>query len=642
MSTDSNATAPKRNAIGLYTGIGVLAVGLIAAGVSYLSRNIPVQIDFTDNNFYSLTDGTKQILSGIDTEVKGTLFVSEGKELPPELIGRVKDLEALLRQYEQKTPKGLFKIVKVNPAPDTEGGEQAALAGVQPSPTRSGNEVYLTLSVSCLDKRENVDFLALMGREEQFEYEISRAIANVLKGDVKKKIGVMSALPLMGSMGPMMGGQQRPWIFFQQLKRDYDVTTVEMTAESIDPSLDALMVVHPAGISDAGQFAIDQFVLSGKPVVLMLDSHSIVAKMTAGRQNPQAAMMGGEQTSSSVPRLTAAWGYGYDATQVVADMLFKTPLRGNRESPAFMTLGEQAFNRKDPTTSGLSDLLFVFSGAFTGKPAEGLTEDVLLRSSPENEMVNPMEAENSDESIIQKFKSSGEAKALALRLTGKFKTAFPDGKPKPAADADKEENEDEKKDEEKKDEPAVLKEMAEGKSGVVILVADTDFLYDNFSVQVLGNMAMPFNGNLPFGLNILDQVAGDTRLLQVRSRNSNRRPFTRINAIETEANARIQSAVSDLQKQADEANAKLNELQAAKDPKQRNFLSPEQQAEIEDFRRKQAEAQRQIRELRKSARADIDGTLASMKLWNILGTPVLVFAAGLAVFLFRRKSTSAK
>jgi len=637
MSTDSNATAPKRNAIGLYTGIGVLAVGLIAAGLSYLSRNVPVQIDFTDNNFYSLTDGTKQILSGIDTEVKGTLFVSEGKDLPPELIGRVKDLESLLRQYEQKAPDGMFRIVKVNPAPDTEGGEQAALAGVQASPTRSGNEVFLTLSVSCLDKRENVDFLALMGREEQFEYEISRAIANVLKGDVKKKIGVMSALPVMGSMGPMMGGQQRPWIFFQQLKRDYDVTTIEMTAESIDPSLDALMVFHPAGISDVGQFAIDQFVLSGKPVLLMLDSHSIVAKMTAGRQNPQMAMMGGEQTSSSVPRLTAAWGYGYDATQVVADMLFKTPLQRGRESPAFMTLGEQAFNRQDPTTSGLSDLLFVFSGAFTGKPAEGLTADVLLRTSPENEMVNPMEAENSDESIIQKFKSSGEAKALALRLTGKFKTAFPDGKPKPAADADKDEDE-----EEKKEDAPVLKEMAEGKSGVVLLVADTDFLFEQFSVQVLGNMAMPFNGNLPFGLNILDQVAGDTRLLQVRSRNSNRRPFTRINAIETEANAKIQNAVSDLQRQADEANGKLNELQAAKDPKQRNFLSPEQQDEIEKFRRTQAEAQRQIRELRKSARADIDGTLASMKLWNILGTPLLVFGIGLAVFLFRRTSTSAK
>lgn len=642
MSTDSNAPAPKRNAIGLFTGIGVIAVGLIAAGVSYLTRNVPAQVDFTENKFFSLTQGTKDILAGMDTEVKATLFVSDGKELPPELIGRVKDLEALLRQYEQKAPEGLFRLSKVNPAPDTEGGEQAALAGVQPQPTRSG-DVFLTLSVSCLDKRENVDFLALMGREEQFEYEISRAIANVLKGDVKKKIGVMSSLPLMGSMGPMMGGNQRGWIFFQQIKRDYDVKTVEMTVDKIDPELDALMVVHPAGISETAQFAIDQFVLSGKPAVILLDSHSIVAKMNAGRQNPQMAMMGGGETSSSVPKLTAAWGYGYDSTQVVADMLFKTPLRNNRESPAFLTLGEEAFNRKDPVTSGLSDLLFVFTGAFTGKPAAGLTEDILLRTSGQNEMVSPMEAENSDESIIQKFKSSGEPKALALRLTGKFKTAFPDGKPKPAPDADKNDEDAEKKDEEKKEDAGTaFKEMAEGKTGVVILVGDTDFLYDNFSVQVLGNMALPFNGNLPFGLNILDQVAGDTRLLQVRSRNSNRRPFTRINAIETEANSKIQSRVNDLEKQAADANTKLNELQAAKDPKQRNFLSPEQQAEIESFRKSQAQAQREIRELKKSARSDIDGTLALIKFLNIFGTPFLVLTVGIVVFFLRRSSISAK
>jgi ABC-type uncharacterized transport system involved in gliding motility auxiliary subunit len=167
-------------------------------------------------------------------------------------------------------------------------------------------------------------------------------------------------------------------------------------------------------------------------------------------------------------------------------------------------------------------------------------------------------------------------------------------------------------------------------------------LYDNFSVQVMGNMALPFNGNLPFGMNVLDQVAGDTRLLQVRSRNSNRRPFTRINAIETAANAKIQNEVAELQKQADEANAKLSELQAAKDPNQRNFMSPEQEAELETFRKNQANAQRRIRELRKEARADIDGTLASMKLWNILGTPLVVAVIGFAVFLFRRKSTSAK
>lgn len=640
MSTEKNSSssAPKSRHLGLFSSIGVAAVGLVAIGLIYLSRNVPAQIDFTDNNFYSLTQGTKDILKGIDTEVKATFFVSDDKELPAQLLSRVKDLETTLRQYENATPKGLLKIRKVDPRPNTEGGEQAALAGVQ-----AQEGLVMTLSVECLDKRENVDFLPILDRDELYEYEISRAIANVLKGNAKKKIGVMSSMPLLGSMGPMMGGQQRPWLFFQQLKQDYDVVTIEMTADKIDDKLDALMIVHPAGLTDTAQYAIDQFVLQGKPVVLMLDSHSIVAKMTQQRQNPQMAMMGGGgETSSNAPKLLNAWGYSYDSSQVVADMLYKTQLSGNRTSSAFLTLGADALNTGDPVTGGLSNMLFVFSGTFAGKPAAGLNEDILLHSSPENEMVSPLEAENSEQAIQEKFVSSKKEKILGLRLTGKFKSAFPDGKPKAADTPDEEGNSDDDKKDEKQDETPALKEMVEGKNGVVILLADTDFLYDNFSVRMLGNMALPLNGNLPFGLNMVDQIAGDTRLLQVRSRGSSRKPFTKIKEIETAANEKIKGAITDLQKKADEANARLEQLQAAKDPQAREFISPEQQNEISEFRKQQADASRQIRELKKSARKEIDSTLASMKLWNILGTPLLVAVIGLVVFIIRRKTTSAQ
>lgn len=643
MSTEKPTPAAPARKFGLFTSVGVAAVGLLALGVIYLSRNVPLQIDFTENKFYSLTDGTRDILKNIDTEVKATLFVTEDKELSPGLISRVRDLEALLRQYESKAPKGHFVLRKVNPAPDTEGGEQASLAGVPVD----GKDVVV-LSVECLDKRENVDFLPLIGsqREEQAEYEVSRAVTNVLKGDTKKKIGVMSALPLMGSQGPMMGPQQRPWIFFQQLKRDYEVKTIELTADTIDDDLDALVVVHPSGITETMQFEIDQFVLKGKPVVLMLDSHSLVGKASQSQMPPQMAMMNQGPVSSNAPKLVEAWGYSYDANNVVFDVLHKTRMAGGRESGVFLNLSGDSLNAKDPVTSGLNDVLFAFSGAFTGKAAAGLNEDILVQSSTQVQMVPGAQAESQEELLQQNFKAApGEtAKILAVRLTGQFKTAFPDGKPKAEekAQGDGDEGDDEKKDEAKSDEPATLKAMAEGKSGLVVLVADTDFLYDRFSVQMLGNMAMPFNGNLPFGLNLIDQVAGDVRLTQIRSRGPNRRPFTTIQEIEKEANAKIQGRIAELQTQADEANQRLNELQAAKDPQARNFLSPEQQQEIENFRKSQVEAQRNIRELRKQARSDVDSMLASLKLRNILGTPLLVALIGLGVFFFRRISTSAK
>ncbi|MGI8603679.1 MAG: Gldg family protein [Verrucomicrobiales bacterium] len=648
MSTETKKSSPRNfNAAWWYSTAGVLVVAVILIGINYIARNVPAQADFTANKFYSLTEGTKKILAKIDTPVDATLFISESKDLPPELVSRVRDVENLLLQYEQNTPRNQLRFKKVYPTPDTEAAEQAALAGVNAENTKSGQQVYFTLSVSCLDKREAVEFLTLIqsGHEEQFEYEVSRAISNVLN-DKRKILGVMSALQLSGGgmPNPMMGGGgARPWVFHQQLKRDYDVENVDLTAEKIDDKIDVLLVIHPAGITDLSQFAIDQFLLKGKPVVVMVDPHSIAAKISQGRQNPQMAMMGGGQTSSNLPKLLSNWGYTFDATQVVADMKFKTPLRGNRESPCFLTLNEAAMNKKDIITSQLSDVMFVFAGGFTGKAAEGLTEDILLRTSDQNQLVSPMEAENSDDSIVAKFKASGKEKILAARLTGKFKTAFPDGKPK----KDETKKEEEKKPEEKKDEPKdespPLKEMAEGKTGIVVLVADTDFIYDNFCVQMLGpQLAVPFNSNLPLALNIIDQVGGDTNLVQIRSRGSSRRPFTKINEIEAAANEKIRSRIEELQKKADEANRKLSELQAKKDPKQKNFLSPEQQNEIQEFRKEQADSSRNIRELKKEARKDIDSKLAAMKAWNIVGVPLLVALAGVSVALIRRTRTSAK
>ena len=74
------------------------------------------------------------------------------------------------------------------------------------------------------------------------------------------------------------------------------------------------------------------------------------------------------------------------------------------------------------------------AGAFTGTPVAGLKETVLLRSSKDSQLVDAMLANLSGESIMKEFKPSGVNYNLAIRLTGKFKTAFPDGAPQDKKD----------------------------------------------------------------------------------------------------------------------------------------------------------------------------------------------------------------
>lgn len=640
MSEQATAPAKTSGSSGglLFSTLGVLIVFAILVGIFMISRAVPLRMDFTDNKVHTLSEGSKNILSTIDTPIDLKFFVSqESDTMPPDLNGRVREVEAMLMQYVAAAPDDMVRIRKYDPEPDSEEEDAALLAGIQSQPTRQG-DLYFGVSVSSLDKKANLDFIPNIP-EELFEYELSRAITQV-KSSKKRVVGVMSAIPLQGGMGgggmPFQQQQQpqRPWVFYTELQKDYEVRSVPITSTSIDEDLDALILVHPAGISEDAQFAVDQYLMKGKSLVVFLDPHSIATRMTSPPPNPQNPTPP-PQTASNLEKLLETWGYKFDSSQVVADMLHKTPLAAGRESPAVLSLSPESFNEDDVITSRISDMMMVFTGAFTGEPAEGLTSDVLISSSKQNEMVNPQTAETDDQQIVSKFRSSGKEKALALRLTGKFKSAFPDGGPA---------DEDGKKPEEGEDEGGSLKESKDGAS--VFLVGDTDLVYDQFSVRQLrfGGMAMaqPVNQNLAFALNAIDQVAGDSNLVQIRSRGSSRRPFTRINEIETEANDNIQGEIDKLEAERNEAQQRINELQANKDPKQQFMMSPAQAAELKSFRESNVAANKRIRELKKEARKDINSTLATIKWMNILLVPIVVFFVGIFVAVIRKAKTSAK
>ena len=297
----------------------------------------------------------------------------------------------------------------------------------------------------------------------------------------------------------------------------------------------------------------------------------------------------------------------------------------------------------DPVAD-IDNLALVFAGAFSGTPAAGLQETVLVKSSANSQLVEPMLAQMSGEEILKNFKPSGTEYALAIRLAGKFKTAFPDGQPK-APDA----KPDEKKPEEKKDAPtaAGLKESAT--ENAVILVGDSDFIQDPIAVTEMANpfggqrMVSPRNGNLALAQSAVEQLSGDSNLISVRSRASRERPFTEVKKREAAANERYQAKINELQTGLTEAQTKLNELQRSKTPEagQRFILSPEQQAEIANFKKKETEVKQQLKTERKKLRADIDSLENRIKWINIAAMPALVAVAGMFLAVARRRRQAA-
>jgi ABC-type uncharacterized transport system involved in gliding motility auxiliary subunit len=639
--------AKKNNIEGyLFSVVGVIAMFVILIAAYIISTMAPARIDVTAGKVNTLSDGTRAILGKLDTPVQIRFFASQGEGLPPEIATFVRRVEDLLDEYRE-AGKGHIEIKKLNPEPDSDAEDAANLAGIEGQPMPNGERLYLGIGVSMLDAKVALPFIDPR-RERLLEYDLTRAIANVMTTE-KKVVGVMSGLPIFGQpSNPMMMqmGQrgQDPWIFISELKRDFTVREVPISAEKIDDDIKILVVVHPKSPSDKLQYAIDQFVMRGGKLIAFLDPLSIVESQSMPQQQRfQMAAQGG----SNLDKLVKAWGIEFDSGKVAADMVYKTQMGGRAGAPqtypTVLSLSGEAINTNDVVTSQISDLVMLFPGAFSGTPAAGLQQTVLVQTTKESTTVDRFMAEFSGENAVKDFKPSGKNMPLAVRLVGKFKTAFPDGAPKDATPPE------EKKEGEaaKKDEPAAAGLKESKQDTAVILVADSDILADQFGAQVFNfggqKIMQPLNGNFSFVQNLIEQLGGDNNLIAVRSRATQKRPFIKVRELQAKADEQFRAKLQELQKERDDVQTRVNELQRTKqDANQRFIISPEQQAEIEKFRKRQVEVNRELKQVQKSLRKEVNSLETSLKWANILGMPAAVTLAGILLAILKRKKTAAK
>ena len=623
----------------LYSAAGVAVMFVLLLAFYVVTSAFKERLDLTGEKAFTLSPGTKKILGKLDARVTIRFYCTQsGTAMPAALRTYAEHIEDLLGEYQQ-AGKGKIVVQKFDPQPDSDAEDSAHLDGVEGQATTrlGGDKVYLGLAVIMLDQKQTIPWLP-PERERLLEYDISRAIARVVN-PTPTVIGLMSALPVFGAeANPMMQrmGQaaSEPWTFVSELKKDFTVREIPMTAGKIDDDIGVLLVVHPRDITETTQYAIDQFVLRGGKLLAFLDPHAYFDQ----KHDQMAQMLGDSSGQSSLPTLLKAWGLEMDVNKVVADMTFagRNPQNG-AAMPTVLLVNKSGINADDIVTSQIDNLVLPFAGAFTGKAAEGLKETVLCHSSPESELVEGVTASIGGDQIVKDFKPSEVEYAMAVRLSGKFKTAFPDGPPKPAKD-DKEEAKDQSKE----------TQLKESKTdGVVILVGDTDLLSDQVCVQVQNFMGYrlvhPINGNLNLVQSLVEQLAGDSDLISLRSRASLNRPFTRLKEMEAKAGREWEDKVKELEARRDETERKISELQAAKAGNDQKFiLSPEQQKELENYQKTVADSNKDLRLTQKKLRKETDALEFWTKVMNIGTMPVLVAATGIVLAIYKRKRTAAQ
>ncbi|MBX9812454.1 MAG: hypothetical protein K2Y16_12715, partial [Burkholderiales bacterium] len=356
-------------------------------------------------------------------------------------------------------------------------------------------------------------------------------------------------------------------------------------------------------------------------------------------QNPFGGSQAGQST---LYNLFKTWGVDVTLNKVVADLTFASG-EGPRLLPTLLSLNAEALNQEDVVTSQVGTMLIPFSGVFTGKPAAGLTQTVLAHTSKNSMLVDLIIATLSGEPSTRGFEPSGKEQPLAIRLTGKFKTAFPQGKP----DALPQRGERKQGGEEKKPEAGAEPQLRESAAeNSVVLVADVDMLTDNAAVdvqEVFGQrLVVPRNGNLAFAQGLVEQLSGDQALISLRSRAAFSRPLTVIRKMEAEAQQSYLGKIKALEDSLNQTQEKLAALQKSRAGAGSTILTPEQQAEIENFRKKTVETRKDLKELRKNLRVETDTLEFWTKVVNIGLVPLLVALLGLALALIKRRKVRAR
>ncbi len=630
----------------------IFALNFLVGGVGFGN----LRLDLTEDGLFTLSQGTKNILSRINVDEPVTIkfySTNDDRVMPNILKPHARSIEDLLLEYEKQS-NGSVSLEVIHPNPDTDDEDKAKddeIRGMQVN--QEGDQIYLGLTVQCLDRKEVLPFLNPEDATA-FEYDVSRAIAKVIK-PTKTVIGLMSAMPI-GGVPSMPFQQQRgpeAWAIVQQLRADYEVREVPMTTDKIDSDITVLLVVHPADISKTAEFAIDQYLLGGGNVVAFVDPQSLLAQAMSSQPNPMTGQPGNMiNTSSDLPNLFKAWGISYQKDMVLADMNYKGNLQG-RLMPTALQLPGKAINQDDRVTSGLQAFTLINAGVLNIDRKEGLDVITLASSSEASELIDTAAADKLRREPMVNFTASGKKQVLGVRIAGKFKTAFPEGKPAAAAGS-KETGGPEQdasapgaaaaaaKTPEKKADNS-LKESKDSERNV-ILFSDADMLYDAFCLKQgeLGVGLITNGGNLPMLLNAIEVLVGGGDLIQVRNRKSPVRPFIKLKEMRETVEEKYRPQLIELEKERQALAEKLSKARPQLDLKKGALIVDQSTMNnIKEMEKNSKTIDKEVRNIRKEVNKEVEFRKTLIKTLNVLVVPLLVGVVGLVFAMQRRTRTAA-
>jgi len=639
--------AANRLRSGTLVWIAIAFAAVILLSVNVISSSIfkNTSADLTQSGLYTISDGTKRVLSKIKEPIDMKVYFSERLgELSAAHKRFFERVRGLLERYQSMTG-GLLNVQFVDPTPFSDAEDRAVAAGlngVNLGGSGGENGYFGLVASNSTDNREIVPFFAPQ-REAYLEYDMTKLV-HKLAAPNKPVIGVISGLQLDGGTTPQRQ-KLPPWRVMGQVREFFDVEMLTQSVTEIPEKVDVLMLVNPVAIGDDAAYAIDQFVLRGGRLIAFLDPVSEIGSMF----NPM--LRAGGHENPEIAKLLKAWGVTFDAKNAIGDVARARRVQSGgptgvvSDYVAWHALKADSLRKGEVIADGVSIMNVATPGHFAAIEGATTKLESILTSSTNAMLIDKVKFLGPPDpaSLLRDYKPDGKAYIMAGRLTGEIKTAFPDGKPKPKGAKKAADGKAAKAPE--GDAKSAEKAPQQLKSGKInaILVGDSDMLYDEFWVTVRDmfgqQMLIPKAHNVVFLMNALENLSGGEALAGLRGRGVEERPFEMVNEIRRESERKYRKSEQALMAKLKGLQERLEKVaqQTGKDGRVRLALSEQDREAVDAARAEMIKTRRELRDVKHALRADIESLEGRVKFINIALVPLLIGAGGFAFAYFRRR-----
>ena len=222
-----------------YSTLALLAAFVVAVVASNIWLR-GVRVDFTENNLYTLGEGTRDARRHRGADQPLFLLLGRGDRALPTLRTYAARVREMLEEFAGA--RGQARAERRRSAAVLRGRGPRRAARLQ-GPTRPGESGHFGLAGS--NSVGTTDRISIFDpRKERSSSTTSPRSSTTSRTTDKTVVALLSSAPIGGGFDPQSQQPAQPWVVVEQAKQVLEVRTLPASA-SIEPDVDVLWIVHP-------------------------------------------------------------------------------------------------------------------------------------------------------------------------------------------------------------------------------------------------------------------------------------------------------------------------------------------------------------------------------------------------------------